>query len=457
MQLGSGRIRGLMRTLRLPRGSTGIFRDTRRDTLSIVNKASWCHIWRPFRNVYSTDCRDGAKEQCIVVEATPNNNNINFALKDYRFATPGQLYTSCDARENMAPLARNIFERCEEIRQGSIVSIFIGESFVSVNKHPNCNWDSLQAAIQKVLTNAMRDSHSFGFIGGKATNVQKNGEKKNVSDYPFSTLEYSSKDRIAYVTLNRPEQLNAINETMPAEISQAVERANQDDNVRVIVISGKGRSFCSGYDLEIYAEAPRPVPGSQEMPWDPMVDFQLMYRNTKHFMSLFHSDKPTICKVHGFAVAGGSDIALCCDFVVMGTEARIGYPPARVWGCPTTAMWIYRLGMEQAKKMLLTGRIITGHEAERIGLIAESVADAQLDSRVEELASDMAQIPTNQLMMHKMLINQSYSNMGIESTQRLATVFDGMARHTPEGIKFKDNAEKFGFKEAVARRNRGEF
>jgi len=267
------------------------------------------------------------------------------------------------------------------------------------------------------------------------------------------SVTYQSDGPIGRITLDRPDKLNAIDEQMPRQLRDAVGRANADDKVRVIVLSGAGRAFCSGYDLEIYAESPRPTPGSQEMPWDPMVDYRMMKENTDCFMSLWHSHKPVVAKVHGFAVAGGSDIALCADLVVMGEEAKIGYPPARVWGCPTTMMWVYRVGAEQAKRMLLTGDLIDGREAEKIGLVAESVPDDELDEAVESLAGRMARIPTNQLMMHKKVVNQAFANMGMETTQMMATLFDGIARHTPEGVAFKERAEQEGYKEAVRTRD----
>ena len=266
-------------------------------------------------------------------------------------------------------------------------------------------------------------------------------------------VAYESDGRIARITLNRPDKLNAISVDMPRALRDAVERANEDPDVRVILLSGAGRAFCSGYDLEQFAESPRPAPGSQEMPWDPMLDYQMMSENTECFMSLWHSDKPVICKVHGFAVAGGSDIALCSDLVVMGDHAKIGYPPARVWGCPTTAMWVYRVGAERAKRMLLTGDLVDGVEAEQMGLVSESVPESQLDDRVEALAERMAGVPANQLMMQKMVVNQAFANMGLETTQMLATLFDGIARHTPEGVAFKDRAEEVGFKKAVQERD----
>lgn len=196
--------------------------------------------------------------------------------------------------------------------------------------------------------------------------------------------------------------------------------------------------------------------GVQQMPWDPTLDFKFMFANTKHFMSLWRSYKPTIAKVHGHAVAGGSDIALCCDLVVMADEAKIGYPPARVWGCPTTAMWVYRIGAEKAKRMLLTGDLVTGKEAAAMGLVLESVPATEIDNRVAALAARISSVPKNQLLMQKMMVNQALDNMGLESTQRLATLFDGITRHSPEGMWFKERAEEAGFKQAVKERDSGD-
>jgi enoyl-CoA hydratase len=271
----------------------------------------------------------------------------------------------------------------------------------------------------------------------------------------FTTLTYGVADRVATITLNRPDRLNAINDEMPSEIRRAVEKANADDDVHVIVLTGAGRAFCSGYDLKEYAEDPT-NPLTQEMPWDPMIDFEFMYRNTSDFMALWRSHKPTIAKIRGFAVAGGSDIALCCDLIVMAEDAKIGYPPTRVWGCPTTAMWVYRIGAERAKRMLLTGDLITGVEAKEMGLVIDSVPMEQLDERVTELADRIKGVPRNQLMMQKLMVNQAFDNMGLASTQMLATLFDGITRHSPEGIWFKQRAEEVGFQQAVADRDSGD-
>ena len=206
----------------------------------------------------------------------------------------------------------------------------------------------------------------------------------------FATLIYETAGRIARISLNRPERLNAIDERMPGEIRAAVERANADDGIHVIVLQGAGRGFCSGYDLKAFAETAGENPGVQSMPWDPMIDYRFMKQCTDDFFSLWRSYKPVICKVHGYAVAGGSDIALCADIVIMAEDAKIGYPPARVWGCPTTAMWVFRIGAEKAKRMLLTGDLIDGRQAKEMGLVYDAVPAAELDAAVDALASRMA-------------------------------------------------------------------
>jgi len=221
----------------------------------------------------------------------------------------------------------------------------------------------------------------------------------------------------------------------------------------VILLSGAGRAFCSGYDLKEFAEKPRGVSAaSQKMPWDPFFD----YKNAKYFndcfMSLFHSYKPTVAKIHGFAVGGGSDMALCCDLILISDDAKIGYPPARVWGCPTTAMWAYRIGIEKAKRMLFTGDLIDGVEAQKMGLCLESHHAELLDARVEQLLERIKTIPQNQLFFQKQVINQVIENT-IHSSQRLATLFDGMTRHSPEGVAFQARAEAVGFNTAVKERD----
>jgi len=275
------------------------------------------------------------------------------------------------------------------------------------------------------------------------------------ADRVFSTLHIAVQGRIATITLNRPERLNAINDEMPGEIRQAVELANADDRVHVIVLRGAGDAFCAGYDLKHYAEGDPTNVITQPMPWDPMIDYKFMKRNTQDFMSLWRSYKPTIARVHGYAAAGGSDIASCCDFIVMEDKARIGYMPVRVWGCPSPAMWVYRLGAMRAKRMMLTGDLIDGKQAFEWGLATEVAPLAQLDAVVQQLAERIAGVPKNQLMMNKLVINQAIDAMGLEQTQMFANVFDGITRHSPEGLWFKRYAQTYGFPAAVEWRDSG--
>ncbi len=279
----------------------------------------------------------------------------------------------------------------------------------------------------------------------------------------FSTLRIdkdASEPRIARLTLSRPEKLNAINSVMPDEIAMAIQWAERDDEVHVVIVQGEGRAFCAGFDMQEYAED-SPADGSdhpnrqEQQPWDPMVDYAAMMRSTQGIMSLFRSQKPTIAKVHGYSIAGGSDIALCCDLLVMADDAKIGYMPTRVWGCPTTAMWTYRLGAARAKQMMFTGDLIDGKQAAAWGLANLAVPESELEDATFKLAKRIAGVPRSQLMMHKLVINQALMSMGLEQTQMFANVFDGITRHSPDGLWFRRHAEVEGFKSAVEWRDSG--
>ncbi len=288
----------------------------------------------------------------------------------------------------------------------------------------------------------------------------------------LETLIYESSDRVARITLNRPERGNGIVPRMPAEIAACVERANLDPAVHVIALAGNGSGFCGGYDLVASAEGDMSGLGGVEAPpgspvdpatiganhvpesnWDPVTDFQFMWRNVRGFMSLFHSEKPVICKVHGYCVAGGTDMALCSDLLAVAADAKIGYPPARVWGSPTTALWASRVGPMRAKRLLLTGDSLNGEQAAEWGLATEAAPAEELDERFEALLERVARLPINQLVMMKMLVNQSLYAQGLHQTQLLGTFFDGVARHTEEGHGFVRRAAESGFKEAVRERD----
>lgn len=291
-----------------------------------------------------------------------------------------------------------------------------------------------------------------------------------------TTLIFDIDGPVARVSLNRPEQGNAITFTMSQELATCVEWANLHPDVHVIALTGRGAGFCSGYDLTAAAESlsgygtdsarsNRTPPGSPLDPritarnhdpaqiWDPVTDYQMMARNVRAFMSLFHSEKPVLCKIHGYCVAGGTDLALCADLLVADDEAKIGYPPARVWGSPTTALWAARLGAERAKRMLFTGDCLSGREAYEWGLVCESAPRSQLDERFEVLVQRVARLPISQLVMQKILVNQALFAQGLHTTQVLGTFFDGIARHTPEGYAFQQTAAGSGWREAVRLRD----
>ena len=269
----------------------------------------------------------------------------------------------------------------------------------------------------------------------------------------FEAIDYAAADGIARITLNRPARLNAINRRLISDLRDAVIAANEDGAVRVMVLSGAGRAFCAGYDLDWGTRAEDATQREMAGNWDPVRDYEAMSRNVKVFMSLWESPKPVIAQIHGWCVGGGTDMALCADLIYMAEDAQIGYPPARVWGEPTSVMWVYRLGLEHAKRVMLSGESLSGSQAERIGLASKAVPAEQLPSVVDEMARKLATIPANQLAMSKLLVNQAYENMGLRSTQLIGTFFDGIARHTPEGVAWRDLAMKEGFREAVRRRD----
>jgi enoyl-CoA hydratase len=287
------------------------------------------------------------------------------------------------------------------------------------------------------------------------------------------TLTYDTSDRIARITLNRPERGNGITRLLACELERCVEQADLDPEVHVILLCGNGKGFCGGYDLVESAEGQGRLgedglaapPGSPLDPtvmaanhnpagtWDAMVDYAMMSRNVRAFMSLFHCGKPVVCKVHGFCVAGGTDMALCSDLLLIAADAKIGYPPARVWGSPTTSMWMHRLGPQRAKRLLFTGDSLSGTEALDWGLAIEAPAPEQLDERTESLLERIARVPINQLRMMKLLVNQSLYAQGLHTTQALGTLMDGVARHTSEGYEFQRQAMQDGFRAAVRARD----
>ena len=262
------------------------------------------------------------------------------------------------------------------------------------------------------------------------------------------TVLYEAGDGVATLTLNRPERLNTIVPELISDLRAGLERAWGDGEVRAIRLRGAGRVFCAGYDIAWGAE----VMGEEGEVWDPIADYALMSRYVDAYMELWRSPKPVIAQVHGFCVGGGTDFALCSDLIVCAQDCRIGYPPARVWGSPTTAMWVYRLGLERAKRLLLTGDPLDGRRAVEWGLASQAAPADELDATALALARRVARLPANQLHMMKLLVNQAYEQMGLRVTQLIGTLLDGSARHTPEGVAFT-RAAREDVRRAVAERD----
>jgi enoyl-CoA hydratase len=264
------------------------------------------------------------------------------------------------------------------------------------------------------------------------------------------TVLYEAADGVATLTLNRPDRLNTIGPELIDDLRANLERAWTDAEVRAIRLRGAGRAFCAGFDIQLGSEV---MDAESDRPWDPIVDYQFMSRYVDTYMELWRSPKPVIAQVHGYCVGGGTDFARCSDLIVCSEDARIGYPPARVWGSPTTSMWIYRLGLERAKRLLLTGDALDGRRAVEWGLASEAAPPDELDMAALALARRVAQLPANQLHMMKLLVNQAYEQMGLRVTQLIGTLLDGSARHTPEGVDFTRRALADGVGKAVADRD----
>lgn len=289
-----------------------------------------------------------------------------------------------------------------------------------------------------------------------------------------STLRTATAEGVRSIVLARADEYNTITPALRDELATAIDDADADPNVRVILLKAEGPAFCAGYGLDWSVagqsqELPIGAPGSgghrapwrswEHSPtertrvWDSVADHRMMSRFVATYMKLWYAAKPTIAAVQGWCIGGGTDMVLCADLVVASESARFGYPPSRVWGTPTTAMWVYRLGLEKAKRYLLTGDEIPAREAAASGLILEVVPDEALQDHAVALARRMAQVPVSQLVMLKLLCNQTAENMGLSSSRTLGTLLDGVARHTQEGLDFVARSEAVGFREAVRERD----
>ena len=269
---------------------------------------------------------------------------------------------------------------------------------------------------------------------------------------------YEESDGIAIIAINRPDKKNTLTEAVIRGIAERVDQATRSAAVAAIVLRGVGDTFTAGYDLTQSEERFDRAFGSKaidarEGAWDPVRDYRMMGNNVRRFMSIWECPKPVIGEIRGWAIGGATDLVLCCDLLYMADNAFIGYAPSRIYGTPTTMMWVYRLGLEHAKQFLLTGKAISAATAHRIGLVSEVFPEAELSNQVDLAAKQFLNIPANQLALNKLLINQAFENMGLRTTQMLGTFFDGMARHTEEAYRWVESFEDKGFKEVIRQRD----
>ncbi len=278
----------------------------------------------------------------------------------------------------------------------------------------------------------------------------------------METLRTETEDGVRSIVLCRAEAYNTITPALREELAAAIDAADADPAVHVILLRAEGPAFCAGYGLDWSVPAQSeerlpgdadPEPGARRRVWDSVADMRMLGRFVDTYLKLWYASKPSIAAVQGWCIGGGTDLVLCSDMIVAGESARFGYPPSRVWGTPTTAMWVYRMGIERAKRYILTGDEIPAREAAEIGLILEVVPDEELADHAMALAKRMARVPTSQLVMLKLLCNQTVENMGFASSRTLGTLFDGIARHTQEGLDFVARAQQVGFRQAVRERD----
>ena len=268
---------------------------------------------------------------------------------------------------------------------------------------------------------------------------------------------YEEKDDIAIIAINRPEKKNTLTNEVVQGIADGIDAASSSSDVSAVVLRGVGDTFTAGYDLTNQGRWDNPYGARQidarEGAWDPVRDYQFMGNNVRRFMKIWECPKPVLGEVKGWAIGGATDLVLCCDMLFMASNAHIGYAPSRIYGTPTTMMWVCRLGLEHAKQFLLTGRAIDAETAYRIGLVSQIVGEDDLAETIEAEARRFRHIPANQLALNKMLINQAFENMGLRTTQMMGTFFDGVTRHTEEAYQWVEGFAEKGFRQVIRDRD----
>ena len=266
-----------------------------------------------------------------------------------------------------------------------------------------------------------------------------------------NSVLYEEQDKIAIISINRPERLNTLTAEVIGAVGEYVDQAASAEEVAAIILRGAGPNVSAGYDLDDFLANEA---GSQDQVWDPVGDYQSMSGNVRNFMGVWECPMPVDAEISGRAIGWATGLLLCADLLFMADDAHIGYAPSRIYGTPTTMMWIHRIGLEHAKQFLLTGRPINAETAFRIGLVSHICEVGDLSRSAESEARRFADIPSNQLALNKLLINQTFENMGLRTSQMLGTFFDGIARHTPEAQDWAARITGGDFREAVAERDR---
>ncbi|MBI4329157.1 MAG: crotonase/enoyl-CoA hydratase family protein [Chloroflexi bacterium] len=260
----------------------------------------------------------------------------------------------------------------------------------------------------------------------------------------YQYLLYEKREGAVHLTLNRPEKLNALNAGLQDEIIQAAQEAEEDRDIRVVVIKGAGRAFSAGYDI---TPSPDREHGQRQITMQE--DWFGLQKTVRRWRTLWDLTKPVIAQVHGYCVAGGTDLAFHCDMVVAAEDAQIGFPAVRSMGCPPTHMWTYLCGPQWAKRILLTGDLVDGKTAERIGLVLKAVPLAGLDAEVDRLARRLAMVPWDLLAANKSIVNRAIELMGRDVLQQISGQTDAVGHQAPIVGEFNRMAAEKGLKAAL--------
>ncbi len=279
----------------------------------------------------------------------------------------------------------------------------------------------------------------------------------------FEHILYEVDSGRARITLNRPEKRNAMNRKLLEELNVALWEADNDTRVHAVILRGAGSCFCSGYDLSGFS-ARRSDDGRDG---DDGTGDSPVYRGAASFdddawqlersqrlrMALFDMHKPSVAQVHGYCLAGGTDIALLSDMVIAADDAVIGFPPARDLGALPNNMWLYNVGPQWAKRLTLTGDTITGSEAAKIGLVMKAVPADLLEAEVEGLVDRLAKIDPELLAANKRIVNLGLELMGARTLQRLAAENDARGHQARSARRFVETVREKGLKDAFLERD----